>query len=238
VYHSTGVGQVEYRLPAVVAPVEVLNDRPAGRRSFEVNRHAVAAAPVRERPGLEVRQKASPTVPGGSTPTSNLLARARARKFISFGDELFRKQRFHEALQQYQTAATAAPDWAEPYFRQGHALVATHRLDPAADAFKRALALHPDRDRNGFRLNEVYGDNLMAKTAHAETLAAQALARPHDADTFFLLGLFLFYDDQAPRAEKFFARAHTLAGGRDAHLRPFLLENRPAPILLAGHAGT
>ena len=40
----------------------------------------------------------------------------------------------------YKLAASTAPDLAEAFWRQGHALVATHNYELAATAFKRAIA--------------------------------------------------------------------------------------------------
>ena len=66
---------------------------------------------------------------------------------IAEGDELFRAQNFHSALQKYKLAASTAPDLAEAFWRKGHALVATHNYDLATTAFKRAIALTEDLGR-------------------------------------------------------------------------------------------
>lgn len=159
---------------------------------------------------------------------SNLAARKRALRYIGFGDALFVKQRFYESLQRYKTAAAIAPDLAEARFRQGHALVAGGQYALAAAAFKRALSLDPDVNRNGFRLDELYEGSILAKTAHIEQLSQAALENPDDPDLVFLVGMFLHYDGEAARAQTFFARAAEMLGPVHEHLAGFLHEQRPA----------
>lgn len=146
--------------------------------------------------------------------TSNAEAVARARQFIGFGDEHFRTQEFSDAYQRYKKAASAAPDLADAYFRQGFSLLAMGRYEPAARAFKHGLTLKPDWAKSTFRLDELYGDNRLAKTTHLERLAAEATAHPQNADLMFLLGLGLYFDGQAERARPFFERAAELGADR------------------------
>jgi tetratricopeptide (TPR) repeat protein len=153
---------------------------------------------------------------------SNVESRRKAERLIAEGDELFRVQNFHSALQKYKLAVSAAPDVAEGLWRQGHALVATHNYELAAKAFKRAIARTEDLGREGFRLNDLYAGAAMTKTQHLEFLAEWAMSREESADAYFLLGVFLNYDDQAPRADKFFQRASDLAGISGGHIGVFL----------------
>ena len=159
---------------------------------------------------------------------SNSETRRRAERFIEFGDDRFAKQHFYQALQRYRTASSVAPDVAETYFRQGHALVALGHFDRAARAFKRALAMKPSLERSGFEIVQLYRDNQIAKEAHLEALAKAAWKHTRDDDLLFLLGLFLHYDGQAVRATKFFRRAFELAGPLRFHLLPFLPAEQPA----------
>ena len=94
---------------------------------------------------------------------SNVESRRKAERMIAEADELFRGQNFHSALQKYKLAASTAPDLAEAFWRQGHALVATHNYDLAATAFRRAIALTEDLSRGGFRLSDIYGGANMTK---------------------------------------------------------------------------
>jgi hypothetical protein len=115
-----------------------------------------------------------------------------------------------------------APDLAEAHWRQGHALIATSNFQLATTAFKRAIALTDDISRGGFHLDQLYGGAALTKTAHLESLAEWALSRSDSSDPFFLLGVFLTYDRQEQRAEKFFDYASTLAGMSGGHIAVFL----------------
>ncbi|MCO6459578.1 MAG: hypothetical protein J5I93_30050, partial [Pirellulaceae bacterium] len=163
---------------------------------------------------------------------SNAAARQRAGRFLEFGDNRFSQQRYHESLQRYKSAAAAAPDLAEPHFRQAQALIATSRFDLAAAAFRRGLALDDDVRRGGFQLDHLYGDAQLAKHAHLEALAQAALNRPWESEPLFLLGVFLYYDGQAERSRVFFERAAGLSGPHDVRLAPFLeaLAAQPAGL--------
>src|SRR5205823_2249242 len=148
---------------------------------------------------------------------SNVESRRKAERMISEGDELFRAQNFHSALQKYKLAGSTAPDLAEAFWRQGHALLATHNYDLATTAFKRAIALTEDLGRGGFRLSDIYAGASMTKNAHLESLAEWAINRRNASDPYFLLGLFLQYDGQPARAEKFFQKASDIAGISGGH---------------------
>ncbi len=162
--------------------------------------------------------------------TSNKTARRRAAKYIAYGDALFSRQKEHSALQRYKTAAKAAPDLAEIHFRQGLALVATHRYDLAAAAFKRGLILAPAGADAGdvVSLDALYQDNLLAKESHLEALAQAVALKNHNADYWFVLGMFLRHDGQAERARKFFQQAQQLSGGAAAHLNGLLEKKKAA----------
>jgi len=151
-------------------------------------------------------------------------------RHMADGDALFAKQNFNSALQRYKQAASAAPDVAEAWWRQGHAFVATRNYDLAATAFKRAIALGDDLDRGGFRLDDLYAGHAMAKAGHLESLAELALNKSGESDAYFLIGLFLYYDGQPARADKFFARAAELAG-TSSYLAGFL--GKPPAIVAA-----
>jgi tetratricopeptide (TPR) repeat protein len=166
---------------------------------------------------------------------SNVESRRKAERLIRDGDELFRVQNFHSALQKYKLAVSAAPDLAEARWRQGHALVATHNYELAAEAFKRAIALGDDHSRDGFQLNDMYGGASMTKAIHLESLADWALSQGESSDAYFLIGLFFYYDGQRERAIKFFARASELAGPGGGHIVAFLFPALERPALVHAH---
>jgi tetratricopeptide (TPR) repeat protein len=207
-------------------------DIPADARLAAFTGDAAGAA------GAAARDEASPVERGTATVrTSNAESRRKAGLLAEAGDAFFRKQRFHEALQQYKTAARIAPDVADYYLRQGHALVATKRYDLAAEAFKRGLAIDPAVAMSALRLDTLYHDSRLAKHSHLDMLAATALGSPDDADLLFVLGVFLHFDGQADRARKFLERSAALSTGHGDYVRPFLEVGR-APLPIDATAGT
>src|SRR5205814_7224054 len=110
--------------PAASAPVAALQSAKMNVNAQTIQKflgmsqlrpvNAVLAAPAALAPALTVAPR-----------VSNAESRRRAERLIAEGDELFRGQNFHAALQKYKAAASAAPDVAEALWRQGHALVAT-----------------------------------------------------------------------------------------------------------------
>ncbi len=158
---------------------------------------------------------------------TNAASKARAGKFIGYGDKNFEKQSYLSAVERYKAAARAAPDVAEAYFRQGFGFVAMGNYTSAAKAFRRGLGIRSDWSDSPFRLDKIYGDNRLVKTAHLESLAMAVEANPLDADLLMLLGLQMFFDGQAERSEVFFARVAQLGGNEDQRLDGFL--PRPGP---------
>jgi tetratricopeptide (TPR) repeat protein len=149
---------------------------------------------------------------------SNAEARARAWRFIGFGDTHFSAQRFRDANQRYRSAAEAAPDLVEAHFRQAQALVATGQFDLAARTFKRGMALGPGWPQADFSLTELYGENRLAKTSHLERLALAAEAEPENADLLLVVGMQLYFDGQQERAAPFFRQAATQLADAGLHL--------------------
>lgn len=210
IYYSPYDGYSSYYLPPVFAPAELLYGPRAVKQFLGIaDRPQILLddAPLAEEPRVRV---------------ANATYRRKADQLIAQGDVLFREQKYLHAIDRYKEAVERAPDMAEAHWRKGHAYVAMHRYQLAAAAFKRALALKPDAERDGFRLNELYGPAATVKTSHLEALAGETLERSESSDLYFLLGVFLRYDGQAERAEKFFVHALELAGSASGHLTAFL----------------
>lgn len=157
---------------------------------------------------------------------SNAEAKARAGKFIDFGDALFAKQQFRQALERYKLAAQQAPDMAEIYLREGIAMVAIGQYESAGKAFRRGLKL-PDWNVAGVGLDQLYGADHAAKEAHLEALAMAVRAAQHDANLLFVLGMELLLSGEAERASAFFARSAQLGGNDDHLLDGFLAAPQP-----------
>jgi hypothetical protein len=183
-------------------------------------------------PAPRAIQRPAPAAPAaqGDKPkvrVTNAEWKARAGKFIGFGDTNFGKQSYLSAVERYKTAAEMAPDLAEPYLRQGFAFVAMGQYESAVKAFRRGLKIRSDWSDSPFRLDQIYGDAQIAKTAHLENLAKAVEANPLDSELLVALGMQLFFDGQPERSEVFFARAAQLGGNDDKLLDDFL--PRPAP---------
>jgi len=200
---SYGIGGYSLTLPAqsVVGPQAVKNFLGIAPQPPTAALALAPAVEITDHDAKPVERKVKPQR------TSNQVARARAARYLSFGDKRFADQQFHEALQRYKKAAVAAPDIAEPYFRQGQAMVALGQYDQAIAAFGRGLAINREWARSDFRLARLYGDNIIAQRSHLERLAQAAEKAPRDGNLLLLIGIQLHFSDQAKRAELFFRRA-------------------------------
>jgi tetratricopeptide (TPR) repeat protein len=239
VQYNSATNDANYWLPPVYAPAELMYGPKANARFFGVE-NPVANPPrdIALPTSFDLRRSVSAAEVAAKLRKSNDAARERGQKFIEYGDALFREQRFHEALQRYKSAAEAAPDLSNVYFRQGHALIAVNQLALAAKAFKIAANLDPVTARRGFDVNTLYADGGIVKTTHLEILAGQVLEDSRNADLLFLVGVFLHNDGQHERAQRFFAKSFELAEDDTAHLRPYLDEGAAAkkkeiPALIA-----
>ncbi len=153
---------------------------------------------------------------------ANQRAVDRAVKVMEIGDDHFSHQKYASANMRYREAARTAPDMAEAFFRQGFANLAQGMYESAARVFRRGLELDPDWPNAEFRVDDLYGDNRLAKAAHLDALAAAATERPDDAELMFLVGVFLHFDGQPKRAAAFFERAVKLAPDDIEHVKSFL----------------
>ncbi len=198
-------------MPPIAVPVGVAGALPAARPA----NNQAAPAPAPEPPPPPKRK------------TSHAQQKARAGRFIGFGDANFAKQKYHPAVERYKTAMEVAPDVAESYFRQAFARVAMGQYEKAAAAFRRGLRIRSDWTGSPFRLDQIYDGAALAKTSHIERLAKAVEANPFDAELLLVLGMQLFFDGEQDRAGVFFARAAQLGGNEDQLLDDFLPKPKP-----------
>jgi hypothetical protein len=231
-YYPYGYWQPYYPgpviIPPLVIPAETMYGPQAMQRFMGIDQSPV----VNQR--VYVVAKASTddaTAPKSKVRVTNAAAKAQAGKFMAFGDTHFEKQNYNQALERYKLAAQSAPDMAETYLRQGFALVAMGNYESAAKAMHRALAVQADWSRSHFRLDQLYGQNAMAKAAHLEALARALEESPQSADLLLLLGLQLYFDGQADRAAPLFQRCDQLGGNEDRAIRNFLPQPAPEAVL-------
>ena len=118
--------------------------------------------------------------------------------------------------------------------REGFALIAVNQYRLATKALKIALELDPEYVRSRFRLEDLYGDNRLAKTSHLELFAREALENPSDGDLLFLVGMSLYADGEVDRASRFFAKAAELGGAEAVRLlTPVLGKAAPPEVVPA-----
>jgi Flp pilus assembly protein TadD len=229
-----GGGFGPYILPPLVLPAQTLFGPQPVQQLMGVG--PLGAGPAAAGPIL-----GAPAGDAGPAPrqprkvrVANAEAKARAGKFIDFGDALFAKQRFREALERYKLAAQQAPDMAEIYLRQGITSVATGQYESAGRYFRRALKMD-DWNAAHLQLDQLYGNDRIAKEAHLEALALAIQAAAHDANLLFVMGMELYLNGQPERATAFFLRSGQLGGNDDHLLDPFIPPARPGqPIAKAG----
>jgi Flp pilus assembly protein TadD len=171
---------------------------------------------------------ASGDPPAKKARTTNAAAKARAGKFLQFGDQQFAKQKYYQALERYREAATIAPDLAECFFRQGFAQFAMGQFEAAAKSYRRGLQMRPDWAESEFELISLYGaEHKLAKLSHREALAQAIELNAQSADLLTVMAIVLYFDGDRPRSRLFFDRAAELGGNTDHALDGFLT---PGPI--------
>gem|GEM_PF-2423117 len=188
------------------------------------NQAAPGWAQARPAPAPRARdQDARPRADDAKPPPQPAGAKAvdLAWKLISFGDSYFGNRKFADALDRYRKAAQSAPQVADAWFRQGFANAAMGHYDRAAKAIRRGLEIRPDWASSGFRLDELFGDDTVAKKNLLDALLRVAEADPANADVSLLVGLCYHFDGKPERAAAFLRRAAEV-GGNDAAMKNFL----------------
>jgi tetratricopeptide (TPR) repeat protein len=176
-----------------------------------------------------------PTPPMRPTPApSSTESRAKGRELISAGDASFAEQKYSRALERYRSASRAAPDLAEPYFRQGFVLVAQGNDAAAVRAFGRALELRKETDP-AMSLEKICGPAIVADTN--ERLAGALARAPLDRNLLTAYGMQLLYSGQPERARIYLSQAAELGALADdlvARLFPAPRPDAAAPAQPAG----
>lgn len=214
-YYSPRSNFVDYYLPPVYYPAELAYGPQAVKQFLGVDRTfglgpLLNDQPVVNQPIVIERRDTAREVAKPVVQEIDWDARKKADRYIELGDNLFREQKFHDALLRYRLAVQASPDYAVAYVRHGFSLVAHRRYDEAADAFTKAFTLDRQIVASGFRIDQMYDDNLLAREAHEEALAQAVLDAPSDGKRHFVMGMWLVFSGQADRSRKFFEEARAL----------------------------
>ncbi len=161
--------------------------------------------------------------------TFSPAAKAKADEYIADGDAQFAKQKYTSAVQRYQAAARVAPDLADPYFRQGFALIARGDYRGAVNAFRMGLKLRSEWNNCDFRLDTIYAGGALDKAN--QRLAQRMSKDPLDPDLLLAMGMQLFFDGQRNRSAIYLSQAAQLNA-----IDPRLLDNflshaeQPPPV--------
>ncbi len=218
--------QSYFAYPPIAAPAENLFGPLAVQRFMGVD--PVPRQPQAPVAAQQQQQQQQPNFPNAAPNSSDSKARARAWRSIDSGDAEFKQKHFAQALTRYRDAQSAARDLADACFREGHALLAVGRYSDAYKTYRRGLVIDADWADSDFRLDQIYGDNKLTKSAHIDALVRAVAQHPHDPELLFLLGVYLYFDGQTARSAEFFQRAALVLGPANAdHLTGFLKHALP-----------
>lgn len=227
-YYRPGDQHLEYFLPPT-QPAE-LNYGPQAMKQFMGLPRDFAIQPQRNQAfsGLATPLVVPETVAKPTMPIEQPSPQAveRAARFIQSGDELFRQQRYSEALGRYKDAVAAAPGDAQGHLHKALAYLAVNRPEEAVKAMKLAIQQDPDVAATNLTLDGLLNSNAAAKASIIEANARRAVADPQNADLLFCVGVLLHFDGQDAQAAKVFSAAKQGAGGADlSYIDAFTKEN-------------
>ena len=214
-YYNPRSSYVDYYLPPVYYPAELNYGPQAVKQFLGVDRTFGLGPLLNNTPQVNqpividrsntVREAAKPVVK-----EINWEARKKADRFIEIGDQRFQEQKFHDALLRYKMAIEASPDYAVAHLRHGFSLIGNRRYEEAAVALKKAFTLDSEIVKSGFRIDQLYDDNRLARQAHEEGLAQAVLDAPSSGDLHFVMGMWLVFSGDLDRSRKFFEKAREL----------------------------
>jgi hypothetical protein len=168
----------------------------------------------------------APPLSKSKSPANSTESKAKVDKLLAMGDASFGKQQYVAAIGHYKAAARIAPELAEPYLRQGFALLAQKRYPLAVKAIRSGLEIRSDWAASSWRLDQIYAEGHLEKTNQQVTKFVDS--NPLDADLAIALGVQLYFTEhQRDRAVTYFVRAEQLGANADHVLDPFL----PQPAL-------
>lgn len=148
-------------------------------------------------------------------------------KFASLGHEhkgdlQMQRLSYTDAVAHYRQAVSAAADRAEPHIKLGIAEAARGEFAEAVRQLKIGLQIDPEWPAQRVRLDDIVGDDqLLGKTLIKQRIADWTRADVRDADRLFLLGVFLYMDNDPERGETVLETAARLVG-KQPYLAAFL----------------
>ena len=180
----------------------------------------------------QTRAPILPPAPRVAARPANAGARARAWRFVDYGDRHFKAGRYREALSRYKKAIASVGEIDAAHFRSGFAYLALGNFERSAQAMRRGLKLNPDWPESQFVVEDLFDD--AAQRAVLRSLSAQLKKLPNDANARLLAGIMFHFDGQPAMAANQFRRAVDVAGD-DAVAGLFLPKpQEDEPLLPAG----
>ncbi|MCE9562462.1 MAG: tetratricopeptide repeat protein [Planctomycetes bacterium] len=84
------------------------------------------------------------------------MATAEAKRHLDLGEDLYRRQEYASAIEEFTIAIRAYPDYDEAYYHRGLAHGDFKRLDEAITDFTTAARLAPQKTEPFYRRGQVY----------------------------------------------------------------------------------
>lgn len=137
--------------------------------------------------------------------------RLRSQRLQMNGDQLFRQERYQEALRVYRDANHAAPDVPGPYYRMAITFAADRQFFSAVAFLKRTLEIEPDWPRVNSGLQSLFGDRDISRNALIIRVSRWLEQDIRDPDRSLLMGAVLF-DSDREKATAFLETSAQLAG--------------------------
>lgn len=151
---------------------------------------------------------------------SSTDAQVRSVRLRHEGDLQLKNLQYGVAARRYKEAIEAAPDLPESYFRLAIAEAARRNFTGAVRNLKLGLQLDPDWPATAPKLEDLVGENLLARTSIKQRVAEWTLENGYDADRLFLLGVLLYLDGDDRNVTMFEAASQLV--GTPYYLTAFL----------------
>jgi len=165
--------------------------------------------------------EARPEIPLKALKVSTTQQRLRSQRLQMNGDQIFRQQRYQEALRIYRDANHAAPDRPGPYFRMAVTYAIEGKYESSVAFLKRTLEMEPGWPQVGDSLTALFGDeNMSERSSLLIEMSRWVEADIRDPDRSLLLGAML-YDIDREKAVAFLETSAKLAGSAD-YVAPYL----------------
>lgn len=145
--------------------------------------------------------------------TDNQLdGRDRADQLMVQADRMFADGDYDRARQRYELALRQADDYPQVLLRLGQVSISLRDYGRALDYYLQGLGDGTELSSDLISLNELYGENEVAKLNDLQRVTEAAFQSDGDGRLTMLVGLMLYFDGQLERASGYFRKAATQPG--------------------------